>query len=474
MRGVVVWMLLGVFALLHASVGQITLVVGEAHVVRGEQTLNAVSGMALLEKDSVNTQANGQVQMRFSDDTIISLGKNSSFSIDAYLNDAVAPQAKFGIAQGTFGVMTGKIGKIAPQNFNIQTKTATIGIRGTHFRGRTSEAGDVILCLSGMIQVVTLLGGASVDVPAGTLTYVIPGLPPSPPRPVGPADMEEVDDAPAEQGEGDTPTGGNEGPSFGDGPPPLPPLAQSALDGTLENNALAKIERQIGASSRCGAGYVGTSPNCQKITTAYAQPDYWTAPLAANQPAPNQTLSGFATYVQVSGGVTSFKHDAAMSLLMNDHGLNNGSIIDVESEPPIDLERSSVSTTMSYFNLNLNRFSILGFNAHANGWLQSENTVTNDYVSWGYWQIVHEDGGGDAITEPVLGFWVAGPSPTTNIGSLNLNSNPYTYTGKSIGYVYDSDTDTYAGINATTNNTVSLVFNFGSGTLLDSSSYIQF
>lgn len=466
MRSVMTWMLLGVLTLLYGAVGQVTLVVGNAHVVRASQTLPASSGMVLEERDVVNTQE-GQVQLRFADDTIVSLGKHTHFSIDTYLNDATAPQVKFGVAQGAFGVMTGKIGKVAPQNFNIQTRTATIGIRGTHIKGRTSEGGDTIGCLRGAIRVTSLATGRSVDVPAGRFTRILPGQDPASPQQMTPEELGEMGDDAGEgsaqggaQGEGGAPSG-EDAPQ---GSPP--PLAQAASDNQKEQAVLEHIGR-LGEGGGCGAGYVGTSPNCQPITTAYVEPAYWTAPLSANAPASEISLQGFAT--SLSG--TMFKHNGVLELNMAGFGVDDDSRIDIDSGI-IWLERASDQQTMSYFNLN--RFSILGIDANSEFWLQSENTVTNDYVSWGYWQV-------DAHMNPVpvLNFWVAGLRAddaeifvNDKIADMS-HMTTYTYNGKSIGYVHEGGT--YVGIDAVTNNTVLLAFEFGGGaSSLQSQSYIQF
>lgn len=467
MRGIAVWMLLGALMLLHAAVGEITLAVGEVRIVRDTQTFSASTGMALLEKDVLSTGESAQVQMRFKDDTIVSLGKNASFSIDAYLNDAVAPQAKFGIAQGTFGVITGKIGKVAPQNFSIQTRTATIGIRGTHIRGRTGSGGDMIACLRGKIRVTSLGTGASEDVPAGSFTRVPPGQDPTSPEGITPQSMDEMGDSVADDGA----DGDREGAPLGEQspppPPPLsspPPLAQDTLDRQKEQEVLEKL---LGGSA-CGAGFVGTSPNCQPISMAYAQPAYWTAPLAAHAPAPVNpvTLLGFAT----SQSGVMLKHDGTFELNMLGFVVDDDSRIDIDSGI-VWLEKAEDQQTMSYFSLN--RFSILGVDGH-DMWLQSENTQTNEYVSWGYWQIdAHMN------PRPVLNFWVAGVNPTdaatyidTKIAGTPVS---YVYEGKSIGYVYNNVTDAYTGIDAVTNNTVLLAFDFGGGnSSLQGQSYIQF
>lgn len=82
--------------------------------------------------DTIHTQE-GKVKLLFQDTTVVSLGKNSSLQIEDFLLDSQNSRASFVTTKGVFKFVTGKIGRIAPQKFVIDTKTATIGIRGTEF-----------------------------------------------------------------------------------------------------------------------------------------------------------------------------------------------------------------------------------------------------------------------------------------------------------------------------------------------------
>ena len=77
------------------------------------------------------------------DKTVITLGSSSVLDIQEYLNDAQQPKAKFKFNQGTFKSITGEIGKKAPENFNLETKTATIGIRGTIISGQVGGNSNI-------------------------------------------------------------------------------------------------------------------------------------------------------------------------------------------------------------------------------------------------------------------------------------------------------------------------------------------
>lgn len=111
---------------LWASVGKVALLKGEAVAERNAQTITLQNGTLIEEKDAIKTAKEAQVQLLFEDKTVITLGSESEFKIEEYLNDTQNPKAKFKFNQGSFKTITGQIGKTAPQNFTMETKTATI------------------------------------------------------------------------------------------------------------------------------------------------------------------------------------------------------------------------------------------------------------------------------------------------------------------------------------------------------------
>ncbi len=137
------------------NVATITAIKGDAAVQRAEQKLSATLGQKLQPKDVILTKNNAKLQVIFNDETIISIGKNSEFSIENYLfEENKKPVAKFGMLRGAIRTITGKIGKIAPQKFSVTTKTATIGIRGTNFSVFVNDDGSTeAFCTFGAISV---------------------------------------------------------------------------------------------------------------------------------------------------------------------------------------------------------------------------------------------------------------------------------------------------------------------------------
>ena len=103
--------------------------------------------------DRVVTGAEGQVQIKFSDQTELVVGPNSALLIEDYLLREDDSPGKFAInaLSGTFRFTTGRAPK---DRYVIQTPTGTIGVRGTSFdfNSNTQETrvllyhGQVVLC----------------------------------------------------------------------------------------------------------------------------------------------------------------------------------------------------------------------------------------------------------------------------------------------------------------------------------------
>lgn len=137
------------------SLGQVAEVRPDATGGFGEARVSLLRGSELREGETVVTGLNGEVQVVFSDQTHLVIGRGSSLVIERYLmrNDGKPEKFAINALAGTFRFITGNGDKNA---YRIATPTGTIGIRGTEFdftvegrTGRTSVVlfhGAVILC----------------------------------------------------------------------------------------------------------------------------------------------------------------------------------------------------------------------------------------------------------------------------------------------------------------------------------------
>ena len=125
-------------------------------------------------------------QLRFLDDTVLTIGPDSDVLLDEFVFDA-APENQKLVINASVGVLrfvTGKLGKL---NYKIKTPTATIGVRGTIFTivvlvgGAIEafvEAGALAITYTapdGTERVVSLTVGTAIVLRPGELPQIISG-----------------------------------------------------------------------------------------------------------------------------------------------------------------------------------------------------------------------------------------------------------------------------------------------------------
>lgn len=117
-------------------VGDVTLVIGSVQVQRGEQQLILSRGSPLLVGDSIQTQANGHVHLRFVDGALVSVRPASSLKIVEYRFDKANPSSsvvRFQLDQGVVRAISGQAAEAAKDKFRLNTPLAAIGVKGTDF-----------------------------------------------------------------------------------------------------------------------------------------------------------------------------------------------------------------------------------------------------------------------------------------------------------------------------------------------------
>ena len=143
-------------AMIFASIGNVAALKGVVKIKRSTKMITAKYGLAIEEKDTIVTQDNSKVQIILKDQTIVTIGENSKYNFNEYkFNSKTDSKAKMKLEHGFFRVITGKIGKIAPERFKVQTKSATIGIRGTNFFAWVGPKREEIGCIKGKISILT-------------------------------------------------------------------------------------------------------------------------------------------------------------------------------------------------------------------------------------------------------------------------------------------------------------------------------
>ena len=130
----------------------------------------------IVSLDEVETK-NGRLKLKFIDDTQVSLTEHTYMEINEYVYDPDPSKSKMALnfVQGTARFATGGLGLVPKENIQIQTPTATIGIRGTDFTTTVDELGRSLVILlpdAGCTDGVRLEEGCR---PSGSITITNDG-----------------------------------------------------------------------------------------------------------------------------------------------------------------------------------------------------------------------------------------------------------------------------------------------------------
>ena len=126
-----------------ASIGSITELKGIGRVVREQDPFSAALAFGINSFDNVET-SNGRIGITFLDESQVRLTEHSQLVIDEFIYDPDPSKSKMALkfASGTARFITGKLATINKENIQIETPSATIGIRGTDFTVTVDELGS--------------------------------------------------------------------------------------------------------------------------------------------------------------------------------------------------------------------------------------------------------------------------------------------------------------------------------------------
>jgi len=111
------------------AIGKATAVVPAADYARGTQVAALAVDDDVRQDDRVKTSAKGSTQIKFVDGTMLTIGPNSEVKLDKMVFDnGKAKNATIRIVRGAMRFASGTSDHSA---YHIETKVATIGVRGT-------------------------------------------------------------------------------------------------------------------------------------------------------------------------------------------------------------------------------------------------------------------------------------------------------------------------------------------------------
>lgn len=220
-------------AVVHFATGYV------AATAAGQSARPLARDDAIYAGDRVDTADNGRVQMRFTDGGLVALMPNSTFAVDDYLYEAADDDARlvFGLLKGGLRTMTGAIGKVKHDQYELKTPVATLGIRGTEYTAVLRPANTLRVHV-GRGKVVITNDQGSLEVPEGRNAIVVLGK--------APAFSEEGPNYMATGPAGDRLDAGSDP---GQDPHLLDPLADMPLPGDLNPLPSDGLEYITGAVS---------------------------------------------------------------------------------------------------------------------------------------------------------------------------------------------------------------------------------
>lgn len=166
-----------------AAAGRVDFALGGATVAGADGRERPVTRGAELNSGDVVRTNNGRVQVRMTDGAFISLQPNTEFGIKDYKFDGKtdgSENALYSLFKGAMRTVTGLIGRVNRNRYQVATPTATVGIRGTGGLIQVLNDGSTLVQGTSGIWFLANPSG-SIDVPAG-VAGIAPSDPKEPPK----------------------------------------------------------------------------------------------------------------------------------------------------------------------------------------------------------------------------------------------------------------------------------------------------
>ncbi|MDE2038963.1 MAG: FecR domain-containing protein [Elusimicrobia bacterium] len=125
------------------------------------------SGAPVYLNDKITTGPNGRLQVLLRDETVFTIGPNTTLILDKFVYDPSTDlgQVSASITRGFFRFITGKIAKKHPSNMKVTLPVCTIGIHGTDVMGHVGPGQATVVLKSGGIRVGNQAGSVMIERP---------------------------------------------------------------------------------------------------------------------------------------------------------------------------------------------------------------------------------------------------------------------------------------------------------------------
>lgn len=153
-----------------ASIGSVTRIRGDASAEATNHEKRILSQDAAVELgDRLLTGPGARLEVKFTDNTVLTLGEKADFTIDELSVGKESGAALFTRKAGAMLLAGGDIAKLPVHKIEIASNAGTIGIRGTVVWGGVVKD-------KSLLDVFLIEGAVEVRTPGGTVVLDKPGL----------------------------------------------------------------------------------------------------------------------------------------------------------------------------------------------------------------------------------------------------------------------------------------------------------
>lgn len=118
------------YAYAAERIGTAAAVRNQATGTLGSETRRLTSGLSVFQNERVDTARNATAQLLFRDETALTIGPNSSVTLDQFVYDPNRNAGK-AVIRATKGAFRFVSGSVDPRSYEIKTPVGTMGVRGT-------------------------------------------------------------------------------------------------------------------------------------------------------------------------------------------------------------------------------------------------------------------------------------------------------------------------------------------------------
>ncbi len=172
----------------ETEIGTVASIEGTAEIGRDGSWLAAEVGAPIRADDILRTGKPGHLRIVFDDDSVLTLGESSELTVSEH--DFAPKEGKsrslVDLLSGTVNAVVSEYYKNPNAEYEVKTKTATAGVRGTEFvvSYEPGEELTEVFVVDGRVEVTSLVEDVqnTVFLNANEVTYVREGELPSPPN----------------------------------------------------------------------------------------------------------------------------------------------------------------------------------------------------------------------------------------------------------------------------------------------------